>query len=209
VQIHGQRKRQTSRSRRGWCLLGTGAALLGLAWGSPATAWASPARTVVLLGDGVAGGLLRGGFASAHFGQADAVAITGLRSVMGPPRTAAPVKETGGCTIDAVMQWLALTAYFERGHFVGYSTLSAAGKPLQKANVVTWEGLRLGDTLPLARQIYGAGLHTSPAQGGSWTAETSVGTLEGYLSAELGEKSPPPRILSIEAGAVGCPAVTP
>jgi hypothetical protein len=107
------------------------------------------------------------------------------------------------------MQWPVLTAYFDQGRFVGYSTLSAAGHALSGANVVTWEGLRVGDTLSQARQIYGQNLRTSSAQGGSWSARTSVGALDGYLTAELGAKSPAPRILSIEAGAVGCPAMTP
>jgi hypothetical protein len=64
--------------------------------------------------------------------------------------------------------------------------------------------------------LYGNGLATTRfgeseavAQGGSWTAKTGAGTLDGYLTAEAGRKSPPPRILSIEAGAVGCPAASP
>ncbi len=52
-------------------------------------------------------------------------------------------------------------------------------------------------------------LRTSTAQGGTWFAKTAYGALEGYLTAELGQTSSVPRIMSIEAGAVGCPAATP
>ena len=41
-----------------------------------------------------------------------------------------------------------------------------------------------------ARQLYGAALKTSYAQGGSWTAKTPQGTLDGYLTAEVDQNSP-------------------
>jgi hypothetical protein len=202
---------QRRRGLRTWpvrFLLVAAAALAGSAYG-PAMAGASTGRVVVLLGDGVAGALLRGAVATAKFGQAESDAITGLDSVMGSPKRAAPVGETGQCTVDALMQWPALTAYFDHGRFVGFSTLSPTGTTVPAANVVTWEGLRVGDTLSEAHRLYGRELSTSSAQGGTWFAKTSVGTLDGYLSAEVGQKSAPPRILSIEAGAVGCPAMSP
>lgn len=37
----------------------------------------------------------------------------------------------------------------------------------------------------------------------------SMGPLVGYLTTEVNQRSPAPRIMSIEAGAVGCPAMTP
>jgi hypothetical protein len=202
--------KQRRRGLRTWparFLLVAATALAGTAYG-PAMAGASTGRVVVLLGDGVAGGLLRGALATAKFGQAQSDAIAGLDSVMGSPNRSAPVSETGHCTVDALVQWPDLTAYFDHGRFVGYSTLSPTGTTRHDANVVTWEGLRVGDTLSQAQRLYGHELSISSAQGGTWFAKTSVGTLDGYLSAEVDQKSAP-RILSIEAGAVGCPAMSP
>lgn len=73
---------------------------------------------------------------------------------------------------------------------------------------MTAQGLRVGDTLAQAQQLYGTELSTSFAQGGSWSAATPEGKLEGYLSEEPSQSSVS-TISSIEAGAVGCPAMTP
>jgi hypothetical protein len=187
-----------AQTRRRSALLLTGAlAMLTVARPSPVSA---SAEVVVLLGNGTE---------AAHFGQPEAAAIDGLDKSLGPPESSAPISEAGNCTIDAAMQWAALTAYFDHRRFVGYSTLSAGGDVLWRANVVTAKGLRVGATLAEARRIYGSALRTSYAQGGSWSAKTPAGALDGYLSAEVGQRTPPPRILSIEAGAVGCPASSP
>jgi hypothetical protein len=180
------------------CFLLAGA-MLGVVFGAPLPASAT-AEEVTLFGNGLA---------TARFGQAEAVAISGLDRSLGRPKSATTTDEAGNCTIDAAMQWKMLTAYFYHGRFVGYSTLSATGKALAQSGVATAEGLHVGDTLAKARRIYGTALQTSYAQGGSWSAKTATGTLDGYLTAEVGQESPPPRILSIEAGAVGCPAASP
>lgn len=173
--------------------------LVGSLLGASVQASAS-SRTVVLLGDGVAG---------AHFGQTEDAAISGLSQAFGPPKSSAPVNEKGNCNIDAAMHWAELSAYFDHGRFVGFSTLTLTGEQVAEPSVVTAKGLRVGDTLAEARHLYGAALRTSYAQGGSWSATTPDGTLDGYLSAEVDQKSPPPRVESIEAGAVGCPAASP
>ena len=164
------------------------------------SAEASP-TAVVLLGDGVGG---------ARFGQNTGAAVNNLDRLLGTAKSTVPTKQPGGCTIDAVMRWAILTAYFDHGHFVGFSTPVSSGTvPFQAKNLVTAKGLRVGDSLAHASQIYGAALRTSPAQGGSWSAKTANGMLDGYLSTEVNHKAPGPRIASIEAGAVGCPAVSP
>jgi len=204
--MHTGTKMGASARRRGLLLTGAVfAAAVGTS--SPAEAgnkWPDSRRTgtneVVLYGNGLA---------TTRFGESEAVAIARLDQSLGRPKTSRLTDEAGNCTIDAAMQWDVLTAYFYHGRFVGYSTLSAAGHPLPQPGVATAEGLRVGDTLARAERIYGSALHTSYAQGGSWTAKTGAGTLDGYLTAEAGRKSPPPRILSIEAGAVGCPAASP
>ena len=186
-------------------------AVAGTFYATPAEASASPspARVIVLWGDGIAGLLGQGTLVGAHFGWTEPTAVRGLDSALGAPKTPSPVKESGHCDVDGVMEWPALTAYFDSGHFVGYSTLSPAGGPLSTAGVATLDGLRVGNTIAEARQIYGRDLHLSSAQGGSWSAKTANGTVDGYLTAEVGQKSASPRISSIEAGAVGCPAGTP
>jgi hypothetical protein len=73
----------------------------------------------------------------------------------------------------------------------------------------TAAGLRIGATLAQAQQIYGSAFQTSLAQGGSWSVSTTGGELIGYLSAEPNEPGTAPTIASIEAGSVGCPAMTP
>lgn len=152
---------------------------------------------VLLLGDGIG---------SVHFGDKQASAITALSAELG----SAPTNSMNGkdCTIDAAVQWANVAAYFDQGTFVGYSTLSINGYPLPDGNLVTAQGLRVGDTLAQAQQLYGTELSTSFAQGGSWSAATPEGKLEGYLSEEPSQSSVP-TISSIEAGAVGCPAMTP
>jgi hypothetical protein len=202
-------KRKTSNLARLGPFLVAGAvagAVCGSQLGAPAWASARAAgKDIVLLGNGVGG---------ARFGQAEAVAVATLDRSLGKAKSPVPTSEAGNCDIDAAMQWRLLTAYFDHGRFVGYSTSSTSGRPLLATGIVangivTGGGLRLGDTLAEARRIYGNALRTSYAQGGSWFARTADGTLDGYLTAEVGQKSPPPRVASIEAGAVGCPAASP
>lgn len=153
--------------------------------------------------------LLQGnGIGNVHFGDSETSAIAALDTVLGsaPTRSTA---NTGNCTVDAAEQWANVTAYFDAQQFVGYSTSAIDGEVLPDGNLVTAQGLRVGDTLTQGQQFYGSAFTTSFAQGGSWTASTPSGEIEGYLSAEPNQTPPPPTILSIEAGSVGCPAETP
>lgn len=189
----------------GGLVLATGLGVgLGLAE-APVTKPASPPRVsatsgpILLLGDGIG---------PARFGQAESSAVSNLHKVLGSPSSGL-MDEAGNCTIDAAMQWPTITAYFDHDHFVGYSTPSATGGVLQTADMTTTKGLRVGDTLAEAQRIYGTALRTSLAQGGSWFATTPDGTLDGYLTAEVNQKTPTPRIASIEVGGVGCPGASP
>lgn len=153
--------------------------------------------------------ILKGnGIGNALFGQPEATAITNLEKVLGPPNTASP-RPTTNCTVDAYIQFLGLTADFNQGRFVGYSTGSLVGRNHQILNSETTKGLRIGDTLAQAEQLYGSRLKTSFAQGGSWFATTTSGTLAGLTTVEVNSSSPAPKIASITAGSVGCPAVSP
>ena len=125
----------------------------------------------------------------------------------GSPTKSTP--EPGNCTVDDAEQWANVTAYFDAGAFVGYSTLAANGELLPAGNLATAQGLGIGDTLTQAQKIYGAALTTSFAQGGSWSVSTPDGKLDGYLNGVPDQVTPAPTIMSIEAGSVGCPAATP
>lgn len=166
---------------------------------SPSSTVQSPAVSgpVVLRGNGIGG---------AVFGQQEAAAISNLKKVLGPPTTASP-RPSNNCTIDAFLQFPGLVTYFHLGKFVGYATGTENGENTQVLNVVTRKGLRIGDSLERAKKIYGTDFRTSYAQGGSWFAFTSTGTLAGYLTAEVNRASA--RIEDITAGSVGCPAASP
>ncbi len=167
---------------------------------SPAAATSGVSRPPVLLaGDGVAG---------VRFGVSTSSAVAGLDDVLGKP-SKGPVSESGNCDIDAAEQWSGLTGFFDKGQFVGYSTLAADGERLTQGNMETGMGLRVGNTIARAQQIYGSAFQTSLAQGGSWSVTTPAGKFIGYLSGEPNQPGPAARIMSIAAGSVGCPAATP
>ncbi len=103
------------------------------------------------------------------------------------------------------MGWQGLSAYFHQGRFVGYlySGLHGwSGEPL----LATSKGLRVDDTLKLARRLYGSAFHSSVYNGGVWWVPTAQGKIEGFTS-EL--TKPTSKIVTIEAGDVGCPSMTP
>jgi hypothetical protein len=172
-----------------------------------ATFWGgAPAPVAVrftFLGNGVGG---------ATFGQPEAIAIAELDKVLGSPATPRPAGATGNCTVDAYLTWPALTAYFFRGRFVGYNSASLVSQdsaaPHVLANASTAAGLRVGDDVTQARQMYGRAFVVLFAQGGSWRLRTSAGTLDGYLTGVPGTR-PAPRVADVSAGSVGCPAVSP
>ncbi len=148
------------------------------------------------------------GIGNAHFGQSEATAITALKEVLGQP-TSSTTTPSNNCTVDAFLQFPGIVIYFDHGTFAGYATGSANGENKEVLNVVTTKGLKIGDTLAQAQQLYGSGLTTSVAQGGSWFVKTSNGKLAGYLTAEVNQSSAVPRIDDITSGAVGCPAASP
>jgi hypothetical protein len=144
---------------------------------------------VALLGDGIG---------AAHFGQAEGATILELDQELGRPGML--IDEKGNCTIDSSLQWSTVTAYFDKDAFIGYSTSFANGYDREDPNVSTVSGLRVGDTISRAHQLYGTPFSTSLAQGGSWFATTPDGRLDGYLTNEADRRKPVPRIATIEGG---------
>jgi hypothetical protein len=118
-----------------------------------------------------------------------------------------PYQRTSACRVDHVIGWAGLIAFFSHGRFVGYSYGTGragwrppAGQPM----LATAHGLVIGDSVARARRLYGRAFHLSAEQGGSWWAMTPRGRIEGYTSGVRSGS-----ITTIEAGDVGCPAMTP
>ena len=165
-------------------------------------------------------------FGGLRFGTPQATAVAPVRKVLGLPAAPASTAECGvtavtwPVVIDPATGRLVraqdVTLAFARGRFVGYQ-LSGSGResasptgPDRGYAAVTARGLRLDDTLARARRLYGRVFTTSSAQGGSWSVRTPQGRLDGYASGvptdgDLGRLT----ITSIDAGDVGCPAVSP
>jgi hypothetical protein len=168
-----------------------------------------PPRAPQLLGDGVG---------QARFGQRFAHVRLALRTELGTPiRTGS---EPGMCGLDKTdLVWrrlgptfAELVLYFRRARFAGYSYSAGSGgrgKPLH--GLSTQKGLKLGDTMARGRMLYGKAFHTSTAQGGSWSVKVPGGKLIGYAVPPTGQPvtGPRSRVASIDAGNVGCPAMTP
>lgn len=109
------------------------------------------------------------------------------------------------CDIDHAVHWPALWVTFLRGRFVGYQyglSAAAPGEPV----LATAKGLGVGNTVATGERLYGKAFRLSAVQGGAWFVSTDRGHLLGYTSAVT---SPKGRILSIDSGYVGCPAMTP
>ena len=101
--------------------------------------------------------------------------------------------------------WHALSVYFDHEKLVGVS-LGPGTEPVGQ----TAAGLRLGYSLSRAKELYGRLLRTSTNQGGAWFIKTSNGQLDGFLVPSTGLTTGlSSRIFTIDAGDVGCPAMSP
>jgi hypothetical protein len=148
-----------------------------------------------LRGDGVDG---------AAFGDTPKTVVRKLDALLGRGPSRRNVRR-GQCGIDGETDWSGLEAYFHRHRFVGYSYGTSRNEGIQPT-LSTPRGLRLEDTVARGKRLYGSAFRVSAAQGGSWSVRTRVGQIDGFLSDVTNLKS---RILTIEAGHVGCPALTP
>ncbi len=146
------------------------------------------------------------GIGHATFGQTPSTATRRIDVLLGEPPSK-PYSRASACRIDHTAAWPGLEVYFEHGRFVGYaySLRYQQASPSTKI-LATRLGLRVGDPVAAGKRLYGSAFHTSTAQGGSWLVKTRPGRIDGYLSAPTGSHR---WIASIEAGYVGCPAMTP
>lgn len=172
--------------------------MASVAWLPSAVAQGAARSPVRLLGDAVGG---------ARFGTSQAAAIDELARMFGNLKTTS-FKAIDWCGLTAESTRFDVLFNFERGKFVGYELGNASGKTAGQPNVVTAAGLRLGDTIAQAEEIYGRQFITSAAQGGSWKVKTPAGEMVGLLVGPPMTGSTD-RIDVIGAGYFGCPAMAP
>lgn len=131
----------------------------------------------------------------------------------------------GSCGLDHEIIWRdgrtasgqpELIAYFRRSAFAGYQfgDPRLSGPPRQPPGgwtLATTRALRLGDTLARGRRLYGGAFAISTAQGGSWSVQVAGGRIDGYAwgRPKHGDVSPQSVVATLDAGDVGCAAVSP
>ena len=166
-----------------------------------------PAITVRVIparpGSAAAARLAGNGIGRARFGQPQSQVLTELGKLLGPP--VRPYRGSGyGCGVDHTIAWPGLQAYFGHGRFTGYSY---RGTGLQ-----TTAGLQVGDSIRRARRLYRSALRLSFEQSGAWFARTPSGQLDGFTYGRSGNHTdigPGSSIATIDAGTVGCAALSP
>jgi hypothetical protein len=186
--------------RRMLAVIGVGCAAAGGGAAVAMSGTGAPARAVVvqpaLHGDGIA---------DARFGNTAGSAIHRVRLLLGR-KPVEPDAVVNACRIDHAARWPGLTMFFHNARFAGYS-YELPKHRTREPELATARGLRVGDTLARAHRLYGAGFERSSAQGGSWSATIRHRRLMGY--AHRLPIGPHSTVATIEAGDVGCPAMTP
>ena len=142
----------------------------------------------------------------AHFGAHEPAVEKTMHRLLGRPTTPlSPTPALQNCGVSAKSSWHALSIYFDHEKLVGVS-LGPGTEPVGQ----TAAGLRLGYSLTRARELYGRTFRTSTNQSGAWFLKTSNGRLDGFLVPSTGlTPGPSSRIFTIDAGDVGCPAMSP
>jgi hypothetical protein len=161
----------------------------------------TPAKAVLLSGNGVG---------RIDFGEAQDTAVASLDKIIGKSEGGVRRANDGDCQISAALYWTNFAAYFFRGRFDGYQTgnnLTASAAPA--FNGMTSSGLRVGDTLAKVEKLYPGGVTTSSEQDGVYAISTSTGVIRGYLSMEVQSSPTKNTVMTISAGSVGCPAMSP
>ncbi len=153
------------------------------------------------------------GIGRVRFGASPAAVIAGLKRLLGQP---SPYKPGGACNYDHTIQWPDLSANFERSRFVGYSygmygTLGPPHAPRHGLSLATTRGLRVGDTMIRGQRLYGRAFWVNEANGGTWGVHTTHGLIDGFTwgTPKHGAVGPHSVVATIEAGAVGCAALSP
>jgi hypothetical protein len=167
------------------------------------------------------------GLGDVRFGASPGAVYRFLRPRLGRPRAESAAGEAD-CGVDGEAIWPLvldprtgrlirheeLSVAFDHNRFVGYQFGGADprlhGKRVVAVDsVTTVRGLRIGDSLARGRHLYGHAFHLSNAQGGSWSVRTPQGVLSGFAHVRSFPIGPSARVETIDAGRVGCPAVSP
>ncbi len=183
--------------RVSWYLVTAVLAVSSTGLGAIASASGSPSRPPLVLTaravDGVA------------LGRPEPTAVRALRALLGPRGRLTRDATNADCGYDAIATWPAMTAFFFHGRFVGYAYGPDRTRPVPGA--VATGSLRLGETTAQLRHLYGRRLRLSGEQGGAYFVATPAGRIDGFLTDEI--QRPGARVASIDAGDVGCPAMSP
>jgi len=164
------------------------------------------------------------GIGAVKFGASPAAARAAIASLVRQPGGA--YTRGGSCGLDHRIQWWddrtanglpLLTTYFRRSKFAGYQygeygKLTAPHLPARGLALATTRGLRIGDALARGRQLYGRSFAISAAQGGTWSVRVADGLISGYAwgtPKHGGDVAPNSVVATIDAGDVGCPALSP
>ena len=163
------------------------------------------------------------GIASLRFGASLRTVRARIRSLL--HEAGGRYRRGGSCDVDHYMNWPdrwtasgqpELIIYFRRARFAGYQFGGIPGPggvhtPSAGWSLSTNRGLRIGDTLARGRRLYGHAFTLSAAQGGVWQLRSRPGELDGYAwrTPKHGDVSWHSLVATIDAGAVGCPAVSP
>jgi hypothetical protein len=132
-------------------------------------------------------------------------------------------EKSGSCRVRSQITWWdqwtasaepSLTLYFGRSGLVGYEfgAPQEPRKPTGGWMLATRRGLRVDSTFSSGRRLYGAAFVWSAAQGGVWLIRSGATRLRGYAwtptptGTDVGRHSV---VATIDAGDVGCPAVSP
>lgn len=156
----------------------------------------SPSSARVLRGNGIG---------AAKFGEPPGLVTRRLTRLFGRPPTRRYYRNEDCCGIDHSTDWPGLTVIFGHRRFVGYS-YGSFRPDRTELQLATKDGLTIGDTVARGERLYGPAFQVSAVNGGGWSLNTPHGRLIGYTSAIT---KPSGKILTIEAGDVGGPAVTP
>jgi hypothetical protein len=192
--------------------------------GTPPAQPRNPAQTRDAVPSRPAREMLSGlGIAGVKFGRPRAAVVAALDRLLGE-RPSHPASYRGDCGVDSSITWWdqssasgrpSLTAYFAHDRLVGYQygdpgSQGVRRPPARSPVLATTHGLTIGDTLERGRRLYGRAFTISTAQGGTWKVATTSGPIDGYVSGvpRLGNLGAL-RVVTIDAGNVGCPALSP
>ncbi len=179
----------------------------------------------VLTGDGI--GRVR-------FGQSRVAVIAAVTRLLGPSSTGYKRANAvlAECGVDHTMTWPnwaivsahgshypldpVLTVWFSHSRFAGYQYGEFRNMPSPRAPslgtvLTTTRGLTVGDTFARGRKLYGAAFRTSTAQGGVFLISAPAGRIDGFAWQPPNYRGVSLESLAatIDAGDVGCPALSP